>query len=218
MLNGNLQLPVDCLGSQSKTLEFILLFLLPDPRNTLKLRIDNKGISLTVGQDSTILNWDLVRWQGLLVPLGSRRLVCEQLNWVHRWTHRDFVSLEVLVELLFNHDVPELFVEWPGVGDEGRWHQNVTHNDLNLFVKDNNWLCPSFILTAQGFDQSLSQIKSPSTSLGLVNGSLFFVLGLLELLVKLGKFSVQLSHYLLHFIELDCGDFQLFLCIFQLLT
>lgn len=56
MLNGNLQLPVDCLGSQSKTLEFILLFLLPDPRNTLKLRIDNKGISLTVGQDSTILN------------------------------------------------------------------------------------------------------------------------------------------------------------------
>lgn len=79
-------------------------------------------------------------------------------------------------------------------------------------------MCPSFVLTAQGSDQTLGEIQPSGASFGLIDGSLLVVLCLLELLVELCEFRVQLPDDFLHLIELHSCDFELLLGIFQLLT
>lgn len=148
MFNGDLKFSINSFWTQPQALQFIFFFFFSNPWNTLELGINHQGISLTVCQNCTIFNWHLIRWKDLFVPFSCCCFISEQLDRIHVQTHWNFVCFKVLFEIFLYHDVSESFVEGPSIGYKGRWHQNVTNNDLNLFIQNNYWLTPPFILTS----------------------------------------------------------------------
>lgn len=119
VFNGELNGLDDLWVGESGDLEFVVSLLLFQPLDTLKLWVNNQGVSLRVSKNSTILSRHLIRWQFLIVPLGDFGIISQNNEWVSSWTVRNVILLEESNEVVLHNHVSVFLVEWTYIGYEG---------------------------------------------------------------------------------------------------
>lgn len=160
MFDTELHLLDDVLGSETHRFKVIVLFLLPDPSDTLDLGVNHEGITHRVGQNGSIFSGDSIGGETLFVPTSDHRLVGQKLNGVYAGGSGDVVFVQVSEELVINNQLTILFVERAGVGNESRCHQDVSSQETQIRLELNDRVTPTFIFGSQGLDESLGEIQT----------------------------------------------------------
>ena len=110
---------LDHLGiCQPSDLQLVTIGLL-DPNNTLELRINHEGVSLRVGQDSTILSGYSIWRKTVVVPSCFDSIINQNIQRIRVCRFGDVVLLEEWYEVFKHNSITELLVERTNIGNEG---------------------------------------------------------------------------------------------------
>jgi len=146
----------------------VRLLALADPLDALQLRVDHQRPARAVGDDRRVLEGQPVGGEALALPRRHLRLVREHLEHVDALDvrARDLAVLQVGQPLVAQQLRAELAVERPHVGDEGRRHHRVAHQQLLLLLQALHVGAPPLVLVLEAVDEALGEVEPLGGAVG----------------------------------------------------
>jgi hypothetical protein len=118
---------------ERQDLKVELLFLLLDPNDCLKLRVNAKRPSGGILGEDTILDGQFIRGQSFSTPSGDLDIIGQELLQSEFILVRNVLFAEVFLPFSVDHLLSKLEVEGTAVREEGRAAEAITH-ELNLVL------------------------------------------------------------------------------------
>mmetsp|Transcript_69183 Transcript_69183/g.207521 ORF Transcript_69183/g.207521 Transcript_69183/m.207521 type:complete len:952 (-) Transcript_69183:1492-4347(-) len=144
-----------------------------DPRDALRLWVDQQRPLGRARHHDAVLHRQLVRRQPLVRPVAHRALVDHELGHLQPLGHRDLLLHAVGVEALVEQDGAEVGVERPRVRDEGARERDVARHPADLVGERLRVGLPARVLAGERADELVRRVHPLLRRVGVgLNGLL----------------------------------------------